>query len=365
MGNKVVISGYYGYGNIGDEAILESMIYDLRNFLNPEDIIILSNNPDSTLKYGIKSYSSRSITGNIKSLYKADLFISGGGGLTNDWETFSFLVYSFRVLLASIICKKSMIYAQGIGPLHSKINRNITKFILNQVDLITVRDEESKDLLKNIGVKKQIYVTSDPVFTLKPADEKKIKKILESNNIKSGEKLIIITIRSLLEKEGAFKFKETIAAFVDYLIDRNFKVIFMPFQPDHDKEILDETINLVKNKDRIKTIEGYSPRETIGIIKKADMVIGMRLHSLIFATITGTPLIGLIYDTKVKNFLNIVNQLNNAIYIQDIELSKLVDIFERLEEDKIKTGCIQDKVLELRNKALINVELTKKLLKVE
>ncbi len=363
MVNKVVISGYYGYDNIGDEAILEAMLYDFKSFLSPEKIIVLSNNPGCVLKQGIKSYSSRSIIENIKAIYNADLFISGGGSLINDWNTLSLLVYLSRLIFATIFCKRSMIYAQGIGPLRNNISQNVSRWVLNRVNLITVRDEDSKELLYKMNVKKPVYVTSDPVFTLKPIKDAKINEILEVEGIDYSKQLIIITIRPLLGKKCAVNFKETIASFIDYLIDKKFQVAFIQFQPNYDKDIINETIDLVRSKDKVKIISGYNPRETMSIIGKANMVIGMRLHSLIFASIMGIPIIGIIYDPKVKNFLKTIDQLNNSFYTQNIELSKLIEMFEELWTDKRKTGQnIKHRTLELENKALINIELMKKIL---
>lgn len=355
INKKIVISGYYGYGNLGDEAILESMLKSFKTYFNLKKIIVLSNDVQKTMNYGVKSQSSRSIIGNVQALHHADLFISGGGGLTNDLKFFSFLVYLLRIYVATIICKKSMIYAQGIGPIQRNISRNLCKIVLNRVNMITVRDQESMDLLKNIGITKPILVTADPVFALEPSENRlNNETFFKYENKKS----VIIILRPFLKGKKLFEFEKTIAKFSDFLITKEWNVFFMPFQEVYDDKIILGVLEQTNHKDKIKVMSKFNAQETLNIIRKMDLVIGMRLHSLIMACIVETPMIGLVYDIKVRNFLKLVNQEKFAIDVNFCEYNELIHKFKIILDNKslINYKLKSNKHI-LKNKALKNVHL--------
>ncbi len=154
---KILISGYYGFDNSGDDAILKAIVKDIKR-IGGEDvrIIALSNNPSCTEEiYGIEAVNRFGIKGVVKAIKDCDLFISGGGSLLQDvTSTRSLLYYITLMKLAKLYKKPVMVYANGIGPINRSINRVLTRNILNKVDLITLRDEDSKIFLEELGVKK-------------------------------------------------------------------------------------------------------------------------------------------------------------------------------------------------------------------
>ncbi|OQY39670.1 hypothetical protein B6228_02860, partial [Candidatus Atribacteria bacterium 4572_76] len=154
-------------------------------------------------------------------LRDTDLFISGGGGLLQDstGKGWSILYYLGLILAAKIVKVPVMIYAQGIGPVNKQANKKLMKWILNKVDLITVRDNSSKELLENLGVvQPSIHVNSDPVFLLKEKNFNQtinshpyIQKLIDSGN----RPLIGVSVR---EYKGYGKdLKKIFAQTADYL----------------------------------------------------------------------------------------------------------------------------------------------------
>ena len=168
---KIMISGYYGFNNTGDEAILKSMVRAFKEKIPQIEIVVLSHSPLQTSQtYQVKAINRLHLIDIKHCLQHTNLFISGGGGLLQDstGKGWSILYYLGLILLARIAKVPVMIYAQGIGPINKKINKLLIKWILNKVDIITVRDNPSKKLLNNLGVSSpSINVNSDPVFLLK------------------------------------------------------------------------------------------------------------------------------------------------------------------------------------------------------
>src|SRR5690554_5843293 len=112
---KIIIAGYYGFDNIGDEAILMSMVKAFKSINKEIEILVLSNNPEKTSKeYKVKSINRNNLVAFIKELKNCNLFISGGGSLLQDitgWKSIPF--YIGQLVLAKIMRKKTVVFAQG------------------------------------------------------------------------------------------------------------------------------------------------------------------------------------------------------------------------------------------------------------
>ncbi len=183
---KILISGYYGFDNSGDDAILKAMVKDIKAKDSNVKITAFSNNPTFTKKtYGIDAVNRFGIKGVVRAIRNCNLFISGGGSLLQDiTSTRSLLYYISLMKLAKLFNKPVMVYANGIGPINKRINRFLTRKVLNKVDFITLRDEDSKIFLRDLRVENDnIYVTADPVFTLEPTKEETILKIFQKEGI--------------------------------------------------------------------------------------------------------------------------------------------------------------------------------------
>ena len=165
---KVGISGSYGGLNLGDEAILQSIITQLRNSVDVEITVFTRNAQDTTARHHVeqvvevRNLTKVEITPQIREL---DLFILGGGGIFFDKEVDIFLR---ELEIAHQNNVPSMVYAVGAGPLNNENSRKRVKEVLNNVDVITVREREAKKIFEDIGVDNQIMVTADPAFLLTP-----------------------------------------------------------------------------------------------------------------------------------------------------------------------------------------------------
>ncbi|GAI98488.1 unnamed protein product, partial [marine sediment metagenome] len=230
------------------------------------------------------------------------------------------------------------------------------KWILNKVDLITVRDNFSKELLENLGVvKPSIYVNSDPVFLLKKKNINHtidsypyIQELINSDN----RPLIGISVREY--KSNGSDSKRIFAQAADYLIENyKAKIIFLPFKFDKDVHISEEILSLMKNKAEVLKTK-LEPEELLSVLSRLSLVVGVRLHSIIFSSMANIPFIAFNYDPKVKYFVEDLGLSELLLEIDEgISLKNIQEKIEYVREnnDKIKNILLK-KVNNLEEKAL-------------
>ncbi|KGG80515.1 CsaB protein [Caloranaerobacter azorensis H53214] len=360
---RVLISGYYGFNNSGDDAILKAIVKDFKRSNKDIDIVVLSNNPSSTQKtYDVKAINRFNIIDILLEMRNIDMLVSGGGSLLQDvTSTRSIIYYLFIIFLAKLFRKPVMIYANGIGPINKRLNRFLTKIILNKVDMITLRDSNSKETLKNIGVNiDNIFVTADPVFTLEASNEKRVKEIFIKEGIPQCKPLIGLAVR---EWKNSEKLKETLAKTLDFLSNNyGMKFLLIPMHYPEDLKISQE-IKENTNADCYILKNSYNVEDIMGIIKYLDMIIAMRLHSLIYAATQAVPMVGLIYDPKVEGFLDMLN-VDARCYVDSIEMVDLCTQIEKVWRKKSEYNklLIQAKNI-LERKAKDNISMALELLK--
>ena len=197
--------------------------------------------------------------------------------------------------------KPVFIYAQGMGPIDKWISKYITKYMLNKVDAITVRDEASRDLLQTIGVKKAISIVPDPVIGLSGSDFS--SEWLSSQSF-YGDSYVSVSVR---DWPSTVPFMQKIAQSLDLLAQNGQNIVFIPMHGEHDEKASNAVAGMMKEKSVIAPGD-LSIEEKIAVIGQSHLLIGMRLHSLIFAAIQYTPFIALSYDPKIDAFAQIVNQ---------------------------------------------------------
>lgn len=361
--HKVLVSGYYGFGNAGDEAILSAIVKSLKKLNKNISITALSADPDMTRRlHGISAVSRTSPFQVMKEIARADLVISGGGGLLQDvTSSRSIPYYLFIVYMAKKMGKKVMFYANGVGPVYRDFNKRMIKLVGNMVDLITVRDENSKEELRKLGVvNPKLIVTADPAFVLDPIQDEEGVKLLREQNIAIDDSALKVGVS--LRPWNLSKSREIIAGACDYLIKTfNADIFFLPMQFPKDYQESLEVMKLMKGKAQIFK-EPLTPRQLLWVSGKMDLIFGMRLHAMIFGAMMGVPLVGLIYDPKVEHFLARVHQLS-AGKPGELDLVKLCHLLEEaLGQREQQQKFLQEKREELRRLAMENARLAMDLL---
>ncbi|MBO8159733.1 polysaccharide pyruvyl transferase CsaB [Thermosyntropha sp.] len=351
---RVVLSGYYGFDNAGDEALLSAITSSLKTRHPEIDFVVFSGNPQRTsLLHGISAVYYMNPFKVIKELKRADLLISGGGSIFQDVTSLrSFLYYLSIVALAKILGCPVMFYAQGIGPLNRKISRFMMRFIAEKVDIITLRDEESGRFLRSLGVKRDYKVTADPVFSLKP-DVKIGEDLLFEIKDNVDMPVVGVSVRPWSDLAG---YEKPLAEALDYLMEKGYKIVFMPLSYPEDAREARKIADLMNHRPYIID-RPLSSREHLALISRLHFVIGMRLHSLIFAAISRVPFAGISYDPKVEAFLKQFD-----LTPLNMKNPKIREELKSLLEDPTLRRKIDEKTEELTKKAEENVALALTLL---
>jgi len=303
---KIGISGSYGGMNLGDEAILQSIINGVRSNVDAE-ITVFSRNPEDTLgrhkverAVPVRKLGRKEIQPEIERL---ELLIIGGGGILYDADAKTYLR---EAVIAHEIGVPFMIYAVGAGPLNDHAVQEHVRTVLDFASVVTVRDHPSLRVLEEAGVKREIIITADPALLLTP--EPLNAEVLQSEGITSKRKLVGLSVREPGVAAPDIReehYHNLIANAADYLIDRyDFDVVFIPMEPKFDLHQAHSVIAKMVWPNHASILQGdYSPGQIMTIMKRFDFVVGMRLHFLIFAALQGIPFISLPYAKKVLGFL--------------------------------------------------------------
>jgi len=351
---KVVISGYYGFGNIGDEAILSVSINLLRSLLPTVEITVLSAKAEKTASlFQVKAISRNDFSLIASEVKKADLFISGGGGLLQDVTSRRSLYYYLALIsLAQYYKVPTLLLAQGVGPLTSKSSLKLLSLVLKGVKSISVRDKSSAILLNNLGYTGKLLLTADLAFLLKP-DYLRGSRVLEKLNIHNKPYLFLSPSRAL---DSPSKVESAIQTVLFLKEEYGLEILVVPFYPRHDHFALE----LIKSrlKDRAHYIEDcFEPEVALALVGKSEMVVSSRLHPIISAAITEVPFLGISYDPKIDN---LANELGEGLTLQ---LSKVnpadmiynsIKIYENRAEIKAR---LKNLLLPLIERALLNINL--------
>lgn len=298
---RIVLSGYYGFNNAGDEAILAALIAGIKRRVAEPEIIVLSAAPDWTERVqGVKAIDRYNYRRLLSVLQTTDLLISGGGSLLQDATGKKTIPYYLSIIgLAKFLQVPVFCCAQGIGPIDGWTNRQLVRVVLNQVEAITVRDQASALLLTKIGVKREINLTADPAFLLSAPAEKETNRILEEEAIELTPPVLGVTVRSWRDNQ----FLTPLATLLDQLlIELEAQALLIPFQYPDDKQVSYQLVELMTEQAAV--VDGdYAPRQILGLVGRVDLLLGIRLHSLIFALQQGVLPLGISYDPKVDNLL--------------------------------------------------------------
>lgn len=413
---NILIIDLFSASNRGDAAIIEGEINSLKKFFPDAKYTLLTAFPDASfLINNIKSYNHNLISFDIKNVrinllvvylafltlirrlgikkkimprifnktsiklfFEADLIISTGGGFLNDFYFPENLWRFLSLYIMKGFDKKVVIIAQSIGPLKKKITRIISKIVFNRIDLITVRDENSKKILESIGINKTpVHVTADAAFNI-PVNKissltkfrvEKIPKIESQMNIS-------ISIRDWVYYKNKQQYIHEISKTVEWLIEEyDANIYFLSTCTGLDGYKNDDrtfSYKLVSNLEEkmcknIKIFFGeYTPQELICLYAQMDLHIGMRMHSIILSLLSNTPTIAIEYEKKTKELMYQYGFKDFLFNIENIKFknirSKIIEVMKNKE--KI-TERIRIKNKDMKEKSLHNAELIYKMIKEE
>ena len=353
----ILMSGYYGFHNAGDDAILNAIYRNLMNLDGNLQVRVLIKDPESASKiYDYDMVDRFRVFSLLKAIRRCDLLISGGGSLLQDRTSTKSIMYYLTIMnLAKLMRKKVMLYANGIGPVIKPANRRRVAAAVNRADLITLRDANSVEQLRSMGVKRDdMYITADPVFTFECIEREQALQLLKREGIPQDRPFVGVSLRSWYDLP---QFSEKIAEICDEIYERHGRnIVFIVMQTPNDMQISRQVQELMRSPSYI--LPGrYRTDELMGMVGCADFTLCMRLHTLIFAAHMQVPTLGLVYDPKVRYHLESLEMpsMGDVDTLNTEEAMKLVDDVIQNRETYVKR--LERKSEELRRLAEKNEEL--------
>jgi len=358
-----VISGYYGYKNSGDESLLYAMLENLRAKKDDIRLLVLSKAPEQTEKtYGVHAINRYDILKIRRALKTSKLLIFGGGSLIQDVTSDKSLWYYLHVIKQAMHAKTPvMFYANGIGPVKKEVNRKKVRAVMNKVDMISLRDANSYEEMKRMGVNlSRTVVTADPALTIEGCDTETAKKLLKEEWVPTDKKLLGISVRSWKSCSSAY-WDKLARCVEDICLKYDYVAVWIPLKHRDDIVISKEVASKMKIRSYVLR-KAYTAPEIVGIVGCCDLMIAMRLHAMIYATESGVPAVGLSYDPKVSGFVKYIG-VNKTVNVEDFTEDKLMAVTEEiiLNRDSVQE-TLNQKLEELKEKALENADMAMELI---
>jgi polysaccharide pyruvyl transferase CsaB len=304
---RIGITGSYGGLNLGDEAILQSIIAQLRKDVPVEITVFSRDAEDTKRRHGVeravpvRKLSRSEVAPEVERL---DLLIIGGGGILYDAEA---RVYLREVSIAREKGVPVMVYAIGAGPLKDPAVQTAVRECLEHVEIVTVRERSAQRVLEEAGVHREITVTADPALLLKP--EPLPRGVLKHEGLEGRRRIIGMSVREpgvAAPDLDHHKYHSLLANAADYMVDRfDADVVFVPME----RSVLDTqhshaVIASMLRAQRATVLKGeYTSGQLLALMGRFSFAVGMRLHFLVFAALQNVPFVALPYAGKVSGFL--------------------------------------------------------------
>jgi polysaccharide pyruvyl transferase CsaB len=296
----ILACGYYGFANLGDEAVLAGLAYGLRQAGYTARLTVLSADTAYTQReHHLSAVLRTDMRAVWRAMRRAQVFVLGGGSLIQDVTSARSVVYylGMHTLARWAGCRIAWI-GQGIGPLRRRWVQRWTARAARQAEVIVVRDAASAQLLRAMGAS-QVQEGADLSFLLPEADTENGWRFLQRYGVERGEALI-----AMAPRRWAGGRTSPVALFRSLARDAarrwGARAVLVPMQASRDQSLVREIASEVA--EAVALCEPLSVQEVRDVLACCRVVVGMRLHALMFAAASGVPALALSYDPKVRAF---------------------------------------------------------------
>jgi len=286
---SIVIAGYYGFGNAGDELILLSLIQHFR-FQDPDvSITVLSRSPHLTSSaFDVHAVNRWFPWKWFLPLMHAKRFILGGGGLLQETSgPYNHFYYLTLLVIAKFFGCQTEVHAIGVDPVHGMFNRFWTKFALNHWgDVISVRDEESRNALVDAGVQMTIAVQPDPVYELR----------IDSARQPSERVALALSSSAF----GSARTGDIARLCTRIAAELHAPVDLLALFPAEDEALTRAIARSTRAVHQVRVAQ--NPLDILSWVKQYHLVVASRFHALVLAAKYKIPFVGLGAEKKVASF---------------------------------------------------------------
>ena len=361
---RVLVSGYYGFGNAGDEAILAGVVAGLHGLMPAPEPTILSGDPAATeAEHGVRA-APRGLISAYRLSRQSDLLISGGGGLLQDLTSWRSPLYYLGVLrLARAVGLPAACIGHGIGPLRRRVTRGLAHRELSRVEVVAVRDAASAENLREMGLGRPVEVTADLAFLLPRPTAEEVDRAWQKAELRRGEQpAVAIALRPPPEhrtgRDLAARLGGAIGTACDHL---GLDPVLVPMQRTRDVEFASLVSAGMPSATQVVAGE-MSARDLLAVIGGCELVVAMRLHALVFGAICGVAPVAISYDPKVDGLMGQLG-LQSATSVTSLNEEALGRVISQTWESRSHLSAqLTPRVDKLRDDAGRNIELVSRLL---
>jgi polysaccharide pyruvyl transferase CsaB len=351
--------GSYGGLNIGDEAILTSVLATLREAAPFAEVVVLSRDAAHTrdthaVDRVLDARRARCDTVN-EEIAGLDVLVLGGGGLLYDGEATEYLRH---VRTAHRNGVPTVAYAIGAGPLTTAEDRSAVREVVSAMTRVTVRDEQSKRVLEEVGVERPIEVVADPALLLAP--EAFPAEGLVRDGVDTTGRLIAMSVREpgrAAPDLAVDAYHSTLAAVADFAVHRyGGQVVFVPMERGDVRES-HAVLSRMNAPDQARVLHGaYGPAQVLGLMQHMDLAVGMRLHFLIFAALSGVPFMPLPYAGKVADFARTLGISTPGSLDRDAVGPLLAAVDRLWDERQADAGRVRSRIEKLKPRSAATLQ---------
>lgn len=351
--HKLLLAGYIGCGNLGDDAIALGFMHAAESL--GCDFMVLSGDPGATYnQYKVHSIPRRDMKAVDSAIEACDALVFPGGSIFQDVTSVrSVAYYAQLVKKAKKSGKKVLLLGQGVGPLNRFFGKRLAAGAFRSADAITVRDPASMSAIKALGVNRPVKVTADCAFLL-PKPTNMSGEDSASFGV-GGMKTVGISTRPY-GKRG--EVPEVFGELCRLLYKAGYMPVLFSMDRNEDSPLIQDIS--ASQGGKIPDIRKISsPIEIQARLARMEAVIAMRLHAGILAATVGVPPLMVSYDPKVDAFARQLG-LGNAIPWQGITAQRVFDQFQSFMKDRDRNlAILERKRDELAKSALDNVSVLK------
>ncbi|MCX7926180.1 MAG: polysaccharide pyruvyl transferase CsaB [Fimbriimonadales bacterium] len=287
---RTVIAGYYGYRNWGDEGSLATLLETLPRWSagnrRSAEVYVLSADPAFTeAAYGVQAIPRMNLRMVRCAIRDSDALIFGGGSLLQDATSLRSLLYYLALMRWGLKAHgKVLLVGQGVGPLRRSISRWLVGATLRKVPFLSVRDSDSADLLRRLGVP---HATLDADLTWALGAQ---PPHLE---LDAHSRWIGLAPRGWKDAPV----QEAFTALCRQIHADGYRALLIPMQETQDRPLCERIASATEAE---VLPPPAHPAQLLGIMRALHGMVAMRLHGAIFAASQGTPPLCVTYDPKVN-----------------------------------------------------------------
>lgn len=353
----VMLCGYYGRHNLGDDMSLKALAINLSKVCGVDKKVVITTDATATPTDDGTVFIHRF---NLPKIYKymkqSKMFILGSGSILQDATSSRSMVYYLHVLKKALsLCQRTMLYSNGIGPIHRTKHRQKATLLLNKVMRIVVRDKKSLEYLREMGVRNPaVELAADETFTM----EKNL--FLREYPLENSKKYLGINLRYLNIDE---QFISEFAKFIDFAAKKySLTPLLLPVQYEQDIPVLKRVSDKLKC-DHVLITQKLEHEKTLSILSQCEVSVLERLHAIIFTSIFGKPYLAIDYDPKVRSLCNELGVKQYMIGLGEFSAKTASEMFSDIMQNKDEiVNMLQKTVATKRELALLNAKAAKELL---